>query len=460
MKEQFNPFEYNSYKELPKNQKKNFKAIEDGSGFVLKNVEKNPEIAHRLAIIEDQAINALKQEIEINNLSLDNLILKYRSAGKNDDYSEQEKILELLRQVSDYSILKGGKYDEKAKREFKKNYEDLTYSEKTQNIIIDGISKTDLEVGGKLLVDDKFSLKDELLEKIGDNDDLLKKLYNLTHDNLDVADLLVSKAENSDTKINILKDALKGIGEIKDSKKRNEKMENSSLNSIKRNVAEGLVRNEEYDTVLQLIEEGCLEVRNLRGVVHAMNSDKFLYDLASKSSNSKEVVYLFKFIADAEIFAEIVKNNGESLVKLPESEKQNIVVLAEKFLHALTHNPEIYQVGNLQEDTTNKFIVGISSENNTIYIAWSNTADHEYHKDIFEALSRNSGKEFPEVLRSGGWLETSSEGNKIRLTFLRSSGDFGNYSQRVLEKFRENISAELQKQFENKEIELEIKVSS
>lgn len=460
MKETFKPFEYATFEELPKKQKKNFEAIEDGKGFVLKSAEKNPEIAHRLAIIEDQVINDLRQEIEINNLSLDDLILKYRSAGKNDDYQEQEKFLELIKQVSDHNILRGGNYDEKAKRELKKNYEDLTYSEKTQNTIIDGIGKNDLEVGGKLLSDEKFSLKDELLEKIGDNDNSLKKLYALTCDNLDVADLLVSKVENADIKVSILKDVLKGINEIKDSKRKKGKMEDSSFRSIRRNIAETLVRKNEYDSALQLIDDGYLEIRNMRGIFHEINSDQFLYDLVSRSSDSKEMAYLFKFIADAEVFAEIIKNNGQFLAKLPESEKQNIVALAEKFLHALTHNPEIYQVGDIQEDNTNKFVVGISSENSTIHIAWSNTANHEYHKDIFKTLSRNSGKEFSETLRSGGWIETNSENNKIRLTFLRSSGDFGNYSQRVLEKFRETISAELQKQFKDKDIELEIKVSS
>ena len=136
MQKEFNPSEHKSFDVLSEEQKSNFEAIKGGKGFVLKNIEKNPEIDHRLAIIEDQAINTLHQEIEAGNLSFDALFSQYRVAAEKYDYKEIEKISELLKQISDYNILHGGDYDERLKKEFKKRYEPLTYSEKTQNILL------------------------------------------------------------------------------------------------------------------------------------------------------------------------------------------------------------------------------------------------------------------------------------------------------------------------------------
>ena len=58
--EKFKPEQFNFYEDLPEDKKPLFHAIEEGRGFVLKSVEKNPTTAHHLAIIEDEAIGALR----------------------------------------------------------------------------------------------------------------------------------------------------------------------------------------------------------------------------------------------------------------------------------------------------------------------------------------------------------------------------------------------------------------
>ena len=156
MKEKFNPSEYNSFEELPRGHKHKFEAIEDGKGFVLKSVEKNQEIAYRLAVAEDQAINTLKQEIETDKLSLDDLLTKY-----NDDDTpnfERHKLRELIREVSDYTILCGGNYDKKLKNK-ELDIESESYSAKTELALIEHIESTDAVTIMKLLMDNKFSRK-------------------------------------------------------------------------------------------------------------------------------------------------------------------------------------------------------------------------------------------------------------------------------------------------------------
>lgn len=459
MKIEFNPSEYKSYEALPEEEKQNFEAIEGGRGFVLKTIEKNPEVAHRLAIIEDRVINILRQEVEIGNLSFDGLLSQYRTAAEKYNYQEKRKVSELLKQISDYNILRGDDYDEMLREEFKKRYESLTYSEKTQGVLIEGIDQSDLDVGARLLTDEKFSLKTKLLEKIGDNDDSLKKLYGLTQENLNVVNLIVNASENPDTKVDILKDVFGFINKIQNGESKEEKLKDYSFDSMRRHIAEVLVHKGEHSSVLRLIDEGYLEIRNLKGLFHEVDSDQFLYDLASRSKDGNEVTYLFKFIADKGIFSRIIEDSGQSLAGLSEQEKQNKVALAKKFFGALSKSPEIHQVGDLTE--SNKFVVGIPSKNDVLFLAWSNTDEHKYHKDIFQSLSRSSGQRFPDNLRSGGWIEVQrKEGNQFHIVFSRSSGDFGNYGHRVLSRFKENILKILQEKLGDQNVELEIEVSS
>lgn len=459
MGKEFSSSQYKSFEELPGEQKPRFDAIEGGKGFVLKSVEKNPEIAHRLAIAEDQVINTLRQEIEIHNLSFDDLLSQYRVAAEEHNYQDKGKASELLKQISDYNILRGGDYDERLKEEFDQRYESLTYSRKTQDVLIENLEPTDLEVVAKLLLDGKFSLKNRLLKKVGDNDDVIRRLYELTSGDLGVVELIAGTSKNPSLKVEILKGLSESINGIQDEEQRKKKLKDYSFDSIKRDVAETLVRDADYNGVLQLIDGGFIETGNLRGLFHEVESDQFLYDLASRSKDRKEIAYLFKFIADEGVFSKIVDENGQSFSRLSDPEKQKVVDLAKRFSGVLKNNPEVYQAGDLQE--SNKFIVGIPEGEDKLFIAWSNTEQCEYHKDIFQTMARHTGKRFPEDLRSGGWIELRrGKDSRVTAVFARSSGDFGNYGHRILEKFKEVILKTLREKLGSEDVELKVEVSS
>ena len=211
-----------------------------------------------------------------------------------------------------------------------------------------------------------------------------------------------------------------------------------------------------------MIDDGFLEAEHVKWFSHRVESDQFLYDLAFRSKDQETIAHLFKFIADKNIFSKIIDENGKSFSKLSESDRQRIVDLAQKFCGSLTSEPELYQAGELRGG--NKFIVGIPSDENKLFIAWSNTSEHEYHRDIFDSLSRHTGKEFPKSLRSGGHIELKMESGKmedIAFTAVLSgcSGDFGNYSSRILENFKSNLLETLQDKLGTKELTLEIKIS-
>jgi len=451
MKKEFNPMEYKSYEDLPDERKVDFDAVEGGKDFALKSVEKNPETAHKLAMIYDQTINALRQEIEANDLPLDALLERYSAAAEEYDYKEKRQTAEFLKQISDYEILRGGDYNEQLKEEFKKRYESLTYSEKTQNIFIADIGELDLDVAAKLLKDEKFSNKKDLLDKAGTDSDALKQLYELAKDDLSVVKLIVEHCEDTDMKVDMLKDIVKTGDKLR---------ENYYFESIQRHIGEALVRENKRDLIIQLIDDGYLETSSLKNSFHEINSDQLLYDIAVRSKNKKELAYLFKFIADENVFSRIIGNNGQSLTGLPDSERAEMAVLAKKFLNAITQDLEIHQASDLGEEG-NKFVVGIPSESDKLFLAWGNIDVHEYHKDIFQNAEQHFGMDFPKDLRSGGWVEIRRKDiDRLYVKFSRSSGDFGNYSYRVLSLFKENILKSLREKLNNNNIELEIEVSS
>lgn len=101
---QFDPREYKSFQKLPTEQQANFEALEGGKGFVLKTVERDPEIAHSLALLEDRAMSTLENRIESRGRSFDDLLSAYKEAAAKHDYKGKGELAESLKEASDYGI--------------------------------------------------------------------------------------------------------------------------------------------------------------------------------------------------------------------------------------------------------------------------------------------------------------------------------------------------------------------
>ena len=316
---------------------------------------------------------------------------------------------------------------------------------------------TDLSVLAKLLLDEKFSSKYKLLEKVGD-DESLRQLFELTKVNLSIVEMIVRKMQSSESRIGILKEIVDAINGEPDEKVRARQTGDYSLGTIRKEILRSLVSGGNTERVLSLIDEGYLEVSDAKSLIHEIPSDGLLLSLASRCRDKKSATYIFKFITDKTVFAKIVESHGEEFKNLSESDRTDVVALAERFGEVLVNQSEVYPTDSFKE--TNKFIVGIPSDENKLFVAWSNTESHEYHKDIFTTLSKARGKKFPENLRSGGYVEIQDEKDgKRKVVFSRSSGDFGNYSNRLLELYKDAILNELKKEL-GEQVDLQIEVSS
>lgn len=91
----------------------------------------------------------------------------------------------------------------------------------------------------------------------------------------------------------------------------------------RRRIVGMLVDSKKNDLLLQLIDNGHLKTSDVKGMFHTIDSDSLLYELAVRSSDCWEVVYLFRFIADKEIFRKMIEENGQTFKRFQDSESFN-----------------------------------------------------------------------------------------------------------------------------------------
>lgn len=461
MNENFNPSDYGSFGELPEDQKINYEPLEGGCSFVSKTVEKNPETAHQLALIENRAISILGEAINSAGLSFEELLQKYEECRKKWDFEGKIEVLESLKQFSDIDILQGKDYDPLFLEACKSSYTEPEYSIKLQEIYLDEIDPNDLEVVANLLQDKKFSLKKELIERVNEED--LWALYESVSNDLSAVENIVRNIKNNQLKTEIYTSAVSAI-EIADAMDANNPL-HKHIERMQSSIADSLIESGEYETAISLVREGWIDTKHFMHRRHEIESDQFLFDLAREYDNTRDVIGIIRFIADEAFLLKIVENNGEDFSKIASSSDRKIIVeYANKLYQSLTSKPKIYQAGRLAGK--NKFVVGIPKEKAQVFIGWSNTGSHGYHRDIFDSMSScgdmSYSMNFPKELRSGGYVvihQPNKQGEATKVIFNGSSGDFGNYSHRILEKFRDQIAEELKYYLNTEKIELEIEIS-
>lgn len=436
---EFNPKEFRSFADLPEEKRGSFQELE-GDGFVRKESEHNPEIARRMGSVEDQIINTLKHELEAGGVSKEEALLRYNEAGEKYDYKNQRLYGEVLKKYSDIEFLLSDKdYDEDTKQVFKKRYDPLGYSEKTQTTFIESVDSQDLEVISRLLTDRRFTKNGDLI-KLLDSELSIETVFDYVKSkDFSVVALLIDKSKSKDFKIRAFREISEIINSLDSAAKKSEEYR---FNSMQANLAKYLILSNDHVDFFNLVESGLIKTESADSFLHEIESDEVLYWLATKALNAKAVTRIFKFVADPEIFKKVVETQGVEFKNLEEQHKSNVIKIAEWYLSALNSEPQIFEADKLGDN--NKFVIGITTNDESkYYISWSNTESHGYHKDIFESLQRKLRVSIGNDFRSGGYVQLGQKDGKTIAFFNSSSGDFGNYSHKVLERFREKLKEAL-----------------
>ena len=250
---EFNPKEYKTFADLPEEEKPKFQELE-GGGFVRKGVEENQEVAYQMGMIEDQAINTLRHELEASGLSMQEVLTRYEEAAQKYDYKNSRVYAEILRKFADLQFLTTGEeHDESLKKLFKKHYEQLGYSEKTQTLYLKNVDLENIEVVSRLLLDQRFTKDGDLIKRIK-NEASIQDIFDIVKDkNIRVARMLIEKSGEKDFKLKALKEVIELVGRMDASTKRGAEYD---VNLIQIQAAKYLIMSGNQADCFNLIDGG------------------------------------------------------------------------------------------------------------------------------------------------------------------------------------------------------------
>lgn len=442
---------FKTYAELSQEEKPKFKPINEKGDFVEKTAIENQEVAHRIAVLENEAFGELEERVAKSKPSIKTVLKKL---GDNKlKYDEKSKLQDLLFQNADLQRLKGNPIDEQIEEVLKKTYTSIKYSEILSKKLIDGVVKGDAEVVGELLKDDKLDSEWQLMYKLTD-DEQRYKAFELCKERIKGACAVIEKVENVDL-------ALRMYQEIVPLADKKSYSDNSDLESAGRRLANKLHEGGAKEQLSNLVKEGTFKLSYFKDFLHTFGSEpEIIMDLVKKSDNVDDISYALKFVADPELLDRL-KSDTDSFGKLEEKDKDKVLQYLENISEAVKNPAETIAFSELKEDKydmnarmempRNKFVVGIRG--GKYIIAWGNMDTHEYHRNMFESIGGVGAK-------SGGYVGVVEEGGKLIITMRRKSSDYGFYSKELLDRNREVLEKVLQGAIGEKEFELVIKEST
>ncbi|MCX6739890.1 MAG: hypothetical protein NTZ49_01520 [Candidatus Parcubacteria bacterium] len=443
------PGNFNTYSELTEDIKGKYKKINRKGDFVEKTAVENPEVAHRLALLENEAFGDLGESIKQSNLSVEQIIEKLSQNGLS--YDEKDKLKDLLFQHADLARLKGKPIDDQLKDFLGKKYIDLSYSKILTDKLAKGIEAEDIEAMGELLKDEKIHANYELLRKLSD-DTQRTELFKICKQRVSIACDIVDEIENMDL-------AIKMYTKIVKSADKDSYSDENDLKSTGEKIAKKLFKAGDIKRIVNLVKNKTLALGCCKEFLHKLgNEPTILIKLARCSSEPDDILYLLKFVSDVKLLGSL-KAEEKIFSSLTDEQRKKVTAYAGNIARALANEPEIVTLDPLKKDETghygrkeakNKFVVGVGE--GKYYIAWSNTDYFQYHRDIFE-------KALPHLTaKSGGYIGLFEEEGKMKIRMTRSSGDYKFYSREVMEHFRKQIEAKLQQAYGDN-FELQINIS-
>ncbi|MEK7649044.1 MAG: hypothetical protein AAB400_03995 [Patescibacteria group bacterium] len=421
-----------------------FTICEQNLKIPYKSYEVQKRNQRNLRVLKKSALEGLIRDESTQSLDMNDLVASFKVVAKNYNFTAKKELTEKIKTALDVTFLRDGTQNTEVSELLKENYESNSYSQKTSNLIVDGIDPRNLGIIAEILKEGRLApdSKMKLFDAVGNDEQTLKTLFRLTRGKMDVALEIVKRAERNEFKIAILTNILGRINNRVSEQERQEQMKNNFLSSMQYHIAEELALKCESPELLTLIDSGALSMCHVMRAVPSIASSTLLYDIAKRCDNASDIIRILKCITDQAVLKNCTAASECEFVRLDECGRTKIIAIAEKCMNALSRNTIITQVGKLRD--TNKFITGIPRGEDAIHIAWSNTGDRGYHRDIFATLEAKTGLDFPEELRSGGYIKKNElESGELEVVFYDSSGDFGQYSKNVLERYRDELSATL-----------------
>lgn len=411
----------------------------------------DPEIAHRLALLENEAIQELGESIKQENISIEKILKEMKNDNLNND--ERRELRDRLFQIADLKRLEGKPIDEHLAKVLKKSFTSLEYSKILTDKLIAQILPGDAAIVGEILRDGKMTSDREMLTKLR-NDQERFQAFKICSNRIEAACLIIDKIENIDIALSMYAKELEIAEE-------EEHLGSNKLINTGEKLAYRLFQTGNTDELIKQIEAGTITLLHCKDFIHLYGSNpQMIVCLIKNSDNVADICYALKFIPDSQILNSLISEKN-FFPKLNKNDTEEVNKCANEISNALGKKPAIFTLSNLKKDeydkwakkklAQNKFIVGIKK--GQYIIAWGNIDEHENHQDIFNELRGVS-------IRSGGFIGFEEENDLTKVRMVRSSGNYYFYSKELLEKYRTDIEAALRKTLNGKDIKLDIALSS
>ena len=439
-----------NYNELPDEDKKKYKTINQEGDFVEVGVVEDPEVAHRIALLENEAFGELEESVKKSDISADEILEKL--TGKRLDYDEKSALVELLLENADLQRLKGKPIDDKIEAASKKVYFSFKYSSILTKKLVGGITAGDVSVVGELLKDEKLWADFDIMRKL-ENDSQRLQSFEICKKRVKAACLIIDTTQD-------LESALKMYSEVLQLADKESYSDSSDIEHSGGKLAGKLFESGDKKRLMDLVESDALQLSCLKRFLHFFGKEpQNIIDLVKSSRGVDDICYALKFVADPQLLSQLETEPG-SLAKLKKEDREKVLAYARTIAKALVAGPKIIALsGEFKQDKTefrhksphNKFVVGIQGDK--YVIAWSNMDDYENHRDIFNTIGKAEAK-------SGGYMGIDEQEDKIVIRIVRCSGDYGFYSKELLERFRGSIEKSFQSVLGGKKLELVIREST
>lgn len=247
-----------------------------------------------------------------------------------------------------------------------------------------------------------------------------------------------------------------------------EKNVEKNLSSIRHYYVTELALAGRSAEIINLLRTGRVESGSVHGSYGVLDQDSLIQVLkihpgrgdTVKGYEVSRVLDGMKQITDAGAMQEIfVKNIAKNFSYLDERDRERVLKCAKNLSEALNSEPVISELASLSMEGPNKFIMGVQtdSEGSKIFVTWSSQQANDRHKHQLRKHTELAKVNVDAYSVSGGYIEINqNESGKLELVFNSSSGDYGKYSKRTLEKFSAELTAELSKCLGDKEVILTI----
>ena len=189
--------------------------------------------------------------------------------------------------------------------------------------------------------------------------------------------------------------------------------------------------------------------------------ENILKDFVYELDDVEDVLYIFKFISDEEMYSRISNKEKSSFVNIEEKEQKKLRELATLFSAFLSDEPILCENTSIGIGEEGPFIAYVNKNSQRLDISWKNDSGDNH---IFEKLLiRTNAKagDYPKNLRSFGKLNIFLDEEKV--INVKFSGDaskkdpefFPSYAPGYLRNFEEEFKEFFGKSFKTDNIKVQ-----